>query len=162
MEEIKNAYRKLAKELHPDLNPSDKAQECFIIMQNAYHYLLDHPYTKEEVGILLKAQQKKEHLTKINFEQAIRFHPNPNSSKTLREILAYSATARRMYFLFHCLFLSAGIYLIFRPLYNIIYYNVDPRINAFSAYLSVGFAIFFGIIITASFLYTGIQFIRRR
>jgi hypothetical protein len=161
-ENIKIAYRKLAKELHPDLNPSVKAQEYFVIMQNAYHYLLEHPYSKEEVELLLKLRQKKEQIAKIKFEHAIRFHPNPYSSKPLKEILASSALARSIYFLFHILFISAGIYLIFKPVYNIVYYNIDPRTNSFSAYLSVVFAFFFGIIITVSFLCTGIKLIRRR
>jgi hypothetical protein len=160
--DIKAAYRKLAKELHPDLNPSEKAQEFFIVMQNAYNYLIEHPYTKEEVDILLRARQKREQITKINFEKAIRFRPNAYSSKTLREILISSAMARGIYFLFHFLFIILGIYLIFKPIYNVIYYNVDPRTNTFSGYLTICFAFFFGIILTVSFLYTGIKFIRRR
>jgi hypothetical protein len=161
-EDIKIAYRKLAKELHPDLNPSEKAQEYFIIMQNAYQYLLKHTYTKEEVDFLLKAKQLKEQIIKINLKQATRFRHNPYSSKTLSEILEFSLAARSIYYLFHILFVSVGIYLIFKPIYNIMYYNVDPRTDSFSAYLSVIFAFLFGIILTISFLYSGLRYIRRR
>ena len=40
-EEIKKAYRKLARELHPDVNDSDDAQERFKLITHAYEVLGD-------------------------------------------------------------------------------------------------------------------------
>jgi tetratricopeptide (TPR) repeat protein len=40
-EDIKTAYRRLARQLHPDLNPNDdRAKERFIRITEAYHFLL--------------------------------------------------------------------------------------------------------------------------
>lgn len=40
-EEIRAAYRKLAKQYHPDVNPDPDAQERFIAIQQAYETLID-------------------------------------------------------------------------------------------------------------------------
>lgn len=40
IQEIKSAYRRLAKKFHPDLNKSPDAQEHFIVVNEAYEFLI--------------------------------------------------------------------------------------------------------------------------
>ncbi|GEM_PF-895029 len=41
LSEIKKAYRKKAKQYHPDLNPAEDAQERFVEINEAYEYLIN-------------------------------------------------------------------------------------------------------------------------
>lgn len=43
-DEIKAAYRKFAKQYHPDINKSPDAQKKFIEITEAYEYLMTHDY----------------------------------------------------------------------------------------------------------------------
>lgn len=165
IKEIKSAFRKSAKELHPDINDSEKAHQYFIILQNAYQYLLDHPYNKEDIKYYQKiiSDKAKERFAKsTNSNKLKRFRTGFVERYTLREVLKNSLTARILYVVFHILFLTTGIYLIVRSIFDIFFFEVDERTDFFSAYFVIVSAIFLGIVITSIFLYTGVNFIRRR
>ncbi|HWU46656.1 MAG TPA: DnaJ domain-containing protein, partial [Humibacter sp.] len=49
-DEIKKAYRRLARELHPDVNPSAEAQERFKLVTHAYDVLSD-PQQRERYDL---------------------------------------------------------------------------------------------------------------
>ena len=51
IEEIKNAYRRLAKKYHPDLNKSVGAKEKFKKVNNAYNLLLKY-FEKNKISII--------------------------------------------------------------------------------------------------------------
>jgi len=42
VDEIKKAYRKKAREFHPDINPSSSAKDMFILITEAYEFLLTY------------------------------------------------------------------------------------------------------------------------
>ena len=42
MEDIKNAYRKLARKYHPDVAPGEENRQKFIALREAYDLLCDH------------------------------------------------------------------------------------------------------------------------
>lgn len=42
VEEIKKAYRRMARKYHPDINPSPNAQDMFILVTEAYEFLISY------------------------------------------------------------------------------------------------------------------------
>ena len=52
-DEIRAAYRRLAKQYHPDVNPDPDAQERFIAIQQAYETLSD-PDTRARYDLALR------------------------------------------------------------------------------------------------------------
>jgi uncharacterized membrane protein len=42
VEEIKKAYRKKAREFHPDINPAPSAKDMFILITEAYEFLMTY------------------------------------------------------------------------------------------------------------------------
>ena len=160
---IKSAYRKAAKELHPDLNHFENAGKYFIILQNAYMYLLEHPFSEKEVELLEKTAKIRQNIIlKRAIYSIIKADSNQFNDKTLQEILAQSSLARILFLFFHILFLVIGTYLVFRSVYDIFQYQVDPWTPSISAYLAIVFAFLFGIVIFMVSLFSGINIVRRR
>ncbi len=58
-EEIKKAYRRLAKEWHPDVNPDPQARERFREINEAYHILSDEEKRREYDRILQSGDEKR-------------------------------------------------------------------------------------------------------
>jgi hypothetical protein len=163
IETIKAAYRKAAKELHPDLNHSEKASQYFIILQNAYEYLLEHAYSVKEIEFIKhSAKSEIRQQSRSNYTTYEKFHRNPLEGQTLREIITHSVTARILFMIFHIIFLTTGIFLIIRTSYDFINFPVDPSTPLVSAYLVIVFGFVFGVIITSVFVYSGIDFIKKR
>lgn len=161
LDTIKSAYRKAAKELHPDINPSDKAQEYFIILKNAYQYLLTHPYTEREIDLILKRFKAGE--KQPDLKQEIRPAPHIRfrvRSLSLHEVLRQSPVAQALYIFFHAVFITAGLYLVVRPVYDIIFVPLARGVSAIPAYFSLIFAIIFGFVLTSTFLYSGYRYLK--
>jgi hypothetical protein len=86
-EEIKRAFRRLAKELHPDRNPAPDAQQQFILLHEAYNTLLHYEPAKAQTQaeILYRRQQqarkKAEHYARMKYEEYLRevelYHNSP-------------------------------------------------------------------------------------
>ncbi len=162
-ETIKAAYRRSAKELHPDVNTSEQAHEYFTILQNAYQYLVEHPYSAEEVIQIQRAEIIKNYIKKKKARANAYYTRNSIAERySLTEVLSNSRTARVLYIVFHVLFLLVGLILIIHSIYDALFFSFEGRTHIFAAYFAVIFGFIFGLLITAIFLYTGISFIRNR
>jgi hypothetical protein len=161
-EVIKSAFRKSAKELHPDRNSSEKAQEYFILVKNAYQYLIDHPYSKEEIAYMEQLARTNSDDAKVPYRHKTTSPIFRRQSITLRQALKQSLTARILFFFFHIIFLIIGVYLIVKPIHDAIFYSVDERIPLIPAYFTLLVGLFFGILITVIFLFSGYSYLRNR
>lgn len=75
---IKRAYRRRAKELHPDRNPSPLAREDFQLLTEAYHVLADADRRADyDAGRVKAAQRGRSNHT----EQPQQRRPQPGSAK---------------------------------------------------------------------------------
>lgn len=159
-ETIKAAYRRSAKELHPDVNDSVKAHQYFIILKNAYEYLLEHPYTPEEVDYYLKytAEERKE---RSRSEKA-RKNFRRTSRTTLREILKNSGTARFFYLFFHFFFITIGLIMLFSAFYDIFFHPRNENVDILSAYFTLISGLLFGLLFTSIFSFSIVNYFRNR
>ena len=65
--EIKRAFRKKAKKFHPDLNKDSGAQEKFILVNEAYEFLMKH---YNQPGFESKKTTKERHRDWVEKEKA--------------------------------------------------------------------------------------------
>jgi uncharacterized membrane protein len=82
--------------------------------------------------------------------------------ETIKAAYRKSAKELVIYIAFHILFLFVGFWLIYHSAYDILFHEPYDKIHKFSAYFTVVFGFFFGIMLTGTFLVTGISFIRKR
>jgi molecular chaperone DnaJ len=90
-EDIKKAYRRLAKEWHPDVNPDPKAEEKFKEINEAYYVLSDEE-KRQQYDQLLKSGDEKgyrdfmEYIQEFleSIWQGMRRAPKPKRGQDIR------------------------------------------------------------------------------
>lgn len=90
-EDIKRAYRRLAREWHPDVNPDPSAKERFREINEAYHVLSDDDKRQEYDRILQSGDEKKyrdfmEYIQEFleSIWQGMRRAPKPRRGQDIR------------------------------------------------------------------------------
>lgn len=105
--DIKNAYRKKAKQLHPDRNPSPTAHEDFVALTEAYEYLLQWHTTGRTntyAGAQAYYRQQEEARARAKAEAQKRYYDFINS-ELYKTTQATDTVASHIYLLFSALLL---------------------------------------------------------
>ena len=100
--EIKAAYRRLAKKLHPDVNPEPRARERFMELKTAYDFLLRTPAVKY---YSIHPAQKREEEEKKKREIRLKRAREMRKKKEEEERLAWEKFKRSpfMWIIIFCL-----------------------------------------------------------
>ncbi len=123
---IKKAYFKLAKQYHPDINPSKDAQQKFVEVNKAYEILSNPDLIKKALYRAYSTQRKKKAQQKQKRKQAADIHKRTQRrasmssrqfrQKTPKEILIRDLKRMLDYFLvlsfFFMLTVALGTYVI--------------------------------------------------
>lgn len=101
LSEIKRAFRNKAKALHPDVNKSQNAHEQFILLLEAYDYLIHRKTGKTEShqrwqdSEAARARHRAEYFSKINYEKFVNsdYYKTVTSLSTIFEHLGFFIAA---------------------------------------------------------------------
>jgi hypothetical protein len=127
LDEIKRAYRKLALQHHPDINPTPEAHELFIEISHAYEYLLEktmHEINSEatyeynfddEYAEILK-EIKNESRARAQKQREMRKEAERKRNEEFQKSGLYDISLLIRYFL-HYLSVFLGFGLILFPVY---------------------------------------------
>jgi len=93
-QDIRKAYRRLAKKYHPDVNKSANAHEKFIEITEAYEFLIEHgqEYSTEYVNASADEQKQAEY---CQSEEYIRFREEARRKAQEQARMRYEAFKRK-------------------------------------------------------------------
>lgn len=157
--EVKRAYRDLAKEWHPDRNPDPKAPAAFILINEAYEFLIDDE-RRTSHRLLGQADKRAEALRKRREERYKEWVEQ--SRRAVRERAASHArqsydqfassplyrTAMVLNRLYDYLFLALGCLIIAVPV--VVMNRPEEEREKFTSttYATMGLTMFMGLLFT--------------
>jgi hypothetical protein len=153
---IKKNYRKLAFQFHPDLNKSKNAEQQFILIKQAYEYLINSQiegvYETAFDKLNKQEQKRKEDKEYRKYRSYYQRRQNPNfqekaayeRNKIFEELKSsgYYMFGKVLYYIVLVLYLFFGTIIFFIP---IIYAIAVPKLKSFLMaipFLIVGFLFF--------------------
>lgn len=117
--EIKRAFRKKAKKFHPDLNKDSEAQEKFILVNEAYEFLMKH---YNQPGFKSKKTTKERHRDWVENEKAkarkYAAHQAQKQFEKYKNSKLYK-TANLLYSIYDYFALVIGLFIIFAAIFGL-------------------------------------------
>ena len=110
LEDIKKRYRKLAKEFHPDRNKDSNAHERFLLIKEAYEYLITNQFQNSQSVYFDNINLEKERIEKIRQakERLKEYYKRKELERKIYAISFYKSYLWKSYKIvsFVCLFYS--------------------------------------------------------
>lgn len=156
--EIKRAFREMAKKFHPDLNDSPKAQEKFILVNEAYEFLMKY---YNQPGFRSTKPPEERYRDWVSREKAKARKRASQQAKTEFEKYRNSKlyrTANLLYSIFDYFSLGIGLLIIFAAIFGL-YLQKDFQEGYTLASVIAGI---FLILIGGLFVYFSIMSIKTR
>lgn len=151
IDDIRKAYRKQAKLLHPDVNPSTEAHNRFIRLKTAFDYLIQYHDLLNYSKTLLKNTKSSYHKQEY-YEFHQRFYAQKKKVPD-DQFLDYTL-GKIIYIFFHLVFIGVGIFLVIRPSIALVRTGVREVENPVASLLTLLFAIIFGTVILGVIFYS--------
>jgi curved DNA-binding protein CbpA len=123
LSDIKKAYRQKAKEYHPDKNTHPRAEEAFVLVNEAYEYLKDPvrraSIDKQRFSEYSQQRRKEEHKAWVTQEQARARKRAAQHAEASFEDFSHSPiykTAAVLNEVYNYVFVGIGLFMIIMPL----------------------------------------------
>lgn len=146
-EDIKNAFRNLAKKFHPDLNKETGSEEIFKIIQEAYEVLSDETKRREYDKTIL---DPKEELHRLADELKRKSAANPQPLSFFDKICLNKYeildNIRKIFWTVILIVVPIIMYMIYKDIWSVIYYFVAVGAVAVFHKVAIALIVLYGMI----------------
>ena len=160
-DDVKIAYRKKVKTVHPDVNFSPDAHRDFIILNKCFEYIKQ---IKQQEIILNKKMISYQEMVKknnycwddfYNLKQKARYYQTVKYKKNIH--FKSTLIGKSIFISSHVAFFFLSVFITFNPLISALKHGIDPNVSVVSAITSASFSFVFGIIMCISLVLSGIN-----
>jgi hypothetical protein len=132
LDDVKKRYRELAKEFHPDRNKDSNAHERFLLIKEAYEYLITNQVQNSQTVYFDNINLEKERIEKIRIakERLKEYYKRSELNKAKKINDFFKSKLWRFYSIFSC------VYLIFSVVNLVDYFLPRKEIKTYISEIS--------------------------